>query len=390
MLWNDYVFSSGDAIHDLWDGIYSRRSAKLLYITGKGFDSRGCEVLATFLDNVQACKCKLEEAELLLVDFSGYELDEELLELTGSNVEKLRSMFSPYGVITEVRIGTSSHGEDDLSSASALRQGSRTVIEKIGAQTDVILDISSLPRIVYLSLMAAILSKIVGDFKNKSALSAGGINFQILVAEDPVLDSKIQSRDPSNEIVYIPGFSPALDAASHEKWPLVWLPLLGENRTAQFIKIKEAIIGSGSEICPILPHPSKNPRRADQLLFEYNEALFSEDANQTSNILYAHESNPFEAYRQIFKAIERYKSSLTLLGGCKLAVTPLASKLITIGAGLACLEANKVSTEDYIVAMPYSEPTRYTAPSAGADYASPVISSLLLTGEAYQDGSESS
>lgn len=56
------------------------------------------------------------------------------------------------------------------------------------------------------------------------------------------------------------------------------------------------------------------------------------------NILYVHEIQPFETYRQLQKAMNRYLECMVILGGCQLLVTPLGSKLITLGAGLACSE----------------------------------------------------
>jgi hypothetical protein len=58
---------------------------------------------------------------------------------------------------------------------------------------------------------------------------------------------------------------------------------LGENRLAQIKKV-EASIPAWAEICPILPHPSKNPRRGDELLSEYDSILFAQRATPISNI----------------------------------------------------------------------------------------------------------
>lgn len=67
------------------------------------------------------------------------------------------------------------------------------------------------------------------------------------------------------------------------------------------------------------PRRSKSaPRHADRLLTEYREALFDSRRTPTSNILHAHESQPFEAYRQLLGAMRRYQDSMTILGGCRL------------------------------------------------------------------------
>ena len=54
-------------------------------------------------------------------------------------------------------IGSSAEGEDDLSASNALRMGTEEVLRAVNDQTDIVLDVSSLPRIAYLSLMLALL-----------------------------------------------------------------------------------------------------------------------------------------------------------------------------------------------------------------------------------------
>ena len=83
-------------------------------------------------------------------------------------------------------------------------------------------------------------------------------------------------------------------------------------------------------------------------------------------------------------AMERYRNSLKILDGCRLVVTPLASKLITIGVGLACFEMKPTKKEEnYGIAIPYAEPRRYTASIVELKSTRPEIASLLLTGNAY-------
>jgi hypothetical protein len=214
-------------------------------------------------------------------------------------------------------------------------------------------------------------------------LYADGVNFQVFVAEDANLDGHIRTEDPSNDLVNIPGFFAAWQAESVQDWPLVWFPVLGEGRVNQLQKIARSI-PTEAEVCPVLPHPSKDLRRADRLLVEYREPLFDRRNTPTSNILYAHESQPFEAYRQLLGAMQRYQSSMTILGGCRLVATPLGSKLITLGAGLACFEMRPADwNAKYGVAIPHAEPRRYVVSEELLRQSKPEVSVLLLTGEAY-------
>jgi len=258
------------------------------------------------------------------------------------------------------------------------------VLSQITDHTDIILDVSSLPRIVSLALMTNILSKLIPDKKAENPLWANGVNFQVLAAEDATLDSKIRSEEPNNDLVLVPGYSSALHAESVQDWPLVWFPILGEGRVSQLNQILGSIPNS-AETCPVVPHPSSNPRRGDRLLMEYRQPLFEARKTPVSNILHAHESHPFEAYRQLLLAMKRYCESLTILGGCRLVVTPLASKLITLGAGLACFEMKPPDmSENFGVAIPYAEPRRYIASVTDLEASNPELTSLLLTGEAYE------
>ena len=199
------------------------------------------------------------------------------------------------------------------------------------------------------------------------------------------LDGIIRAEDPSNDLVLIPGFMGAMHAESVRDWPLVWFPILGENRAGQLKKLMSlAEIPDSAEICPVLPHPSRHPRRADDLLVEYTTPLFDTLRTPTTNILHVHESNPFEAYRQLFRAMSRYRDSMMILGGCRIVVTPLGSKLVTLGAGLACFEMRPADLNaKYGVAIPHAEPKRYVASIQDLKDSRPEISTLLLTGEAY-------
>ena len=388
MLWNPYVFRRGNDVHELWDSLFDKRPIRLLYIAGRGFDVRAQTVMREFVSNLTESGRMVEKAQLILIGFSGYELDKEIRELTEENAAALEEIFSPLGETENICVSQSSEGEDDIGASTMLRLSIQAVFDRVTNQTDIILDVSSLPRVAYLSLLTSLLHKLIPNKEvngKTHPLVANGINFQVLVAEDAALDGHIRAEDPSNDLVVIPGFSGALHAESVQEWPMVWFPILGENRVNQLEKVMaSAVIPAATEICPVLPHPSRNPRRADNLLVEYRAPLFDSRQTPTTNIIYAHESHPFEAYRQLLGAMERYRESLTIMGGCRLAVTPLGSKLITIGAGLACFEMKPFDlTNKYGVTIPHAEPNRYIVSIERLKQSKPEICALLLTGEAY-------
>lgn len=383
MLWQQYVFTRGNGVHDLWSGVFRDRRARVLYLVGRGFDLRAQKVMEPLITTLTKTARQVESADLILIDFAGYELSDELKNLTNQNAAELVRLFSSIGKTETVHIGFSASGEDDISANNALRTGTDRILERVQGYTDIILDVSTLPRVIYVTLVTGLLQRLIADKEAPDALFANGVNLQLLVAEDPVLDSRIHPQDPSNELILIPGYASALQAESMRDWPMVWLPILGENRVAQLEKVLEEV-PPFAEICPVLPHPARDLRRADQLLSQYRRPLFDARLTPTSNILYAHETHPFEAYRQLLRAMKRYRESLSLLGGCRLVVTPLGSKLVTLGASLACYEMRpKDTTAEYAVAIPYSEPRRYLATVQDILNSKSEICSLLVTGEAY-------
>lgn len=389
MLWEQYVFQRGTKVQDLWERMYrdrrdTNKPAKILYIAGRGFDVRANAVLEKYVESIVESDCRIEKAELVLVGFSNYQLSEELQRQTDENAASLLTLFERLGTTTTIQIGAGGGEEEDLSAASSLRQGNDELMKLIADQTDIVLDVSSLPRLAYMSFMLALLQRLVKTNNSNGSVLGGAITFQVLVGEDARLDGKIQSEDPSNDLVMIPGFATALQAESMQDWPLVWFPVLGESKIAQLQKVMEAV-PPAAEICPVLPHPSKDLRRGDKLLLEYKASLFDSRDIPLTNVMYVHESHPFEAYRQLLRAMSRYQKSMSLLGGCRLVVTPLASKLITLGVALACFEMKfKANGNNYSVAIPNAEPQRYTVPLDELRKSEPEISMMILTGEPYQ------
>src|SRR5258708_3042032 len=82
ILWDNYVFRRGSRVQALWDDMFVKRPSRFLYITGCGFDVRVTAVLQQFLASVQSEKYPVEAATLALIEFSGYELDDDLLTQT--------------------------------------------------------------------------------------------------------------------------------------------------------------------------------------------------------------------------------------------------------------------------------------------------------------------
>ncbi len=225
---------------------------------------------------------------------------------------------------------SSGSGHRRIGGRQIAGQFDKEVIDK--GYTDIIIDISALPRGIYFSLVGKLLSLIDKYGRDSKP------NLFVFTSENADLDSLIERKGIGKDFDYPHGFSGGVDMEAYNKQPTIWLPLLGEGKQAHFEKAYQQI--SPDEICPLLPFPSKNPRRSDNIFTEHHEQFFDVLRIESQNILYVPEQNPFEAYRIIMNTLGNYQESLNVIGGCKGVISTFSSKLLSIGAILAAFELN--------------------------------------------------
>lgn len=380
-LWEQYVLRKGDNVGLFWEKLFSSKPRRILYITGIGFDTRAIRGPQLLLSVTGRLGISPTDIDAWLVAFGDYALPAELVQLTSTNEATLNTIFKGANIATKK---IQSRDTDGILRTSYYAD---TLLDEAGSLntfTDIILDVSSLPRVVYLTMLVGLLGRLIKE-KSKGPTSLGiKTNFHVLVAEDPRLDSIILSEEIDSDVKTIKGFSGGLGTEHGRGLPVVWLPLLGEGREDQLQKVR-TLLQEDLDICPVVPHPTRDPRRGDNILIEYRERLFSEYGVEPANIVYVDEGNPFEVYRQLHSVMTMFSESLDELGGCRLLVTPLSSKLITIGAGLACFDLHDSRPESKrLIGIPYAEPRRYRLKDGGVIQAdNAVLTTLLLTGEAY-------
>jgi hypothetical protein len=167
-------------------------------------------VIQQFVETLKTSAAQLQSAELLLVRLPGYHLGADSRQQTQTNKQVLNAQFGTLGIASTVTVTASASSEDDMSPTNALQLGVAAVLARITDHTDIILDVNSLPRVMFLALLNGLLNRLIPDKLATNALAAQGVNLQVVVADDPVLDAQIRSEDPSNDLVIIPGFSSAL------------------------------------------------------------------------------------------------------------------------------------------------------------------------------------
>jgi hypothetical protein len=326
--WENYVLSRDVEFKTFWEGYLKGGRRNTLYILGVGFDPRTNDGIKSIF----AMAAEGARRVIGLRYFSDKEEEklDQVNERVQNNIDSLQTYLTGKGIeITYRHIILQSPDEKNIASINATALFG---LADIKDYTDVVVDISAMPRGIFIPIIHKLLNLCDA---NNSQKDAAIINLHVVVTENPRLDAKIQDKAVAEEATFIYGFSVPEQGLKDQK--KVWIPLLGESQTEQFDTIRRSI--DPVETCVVLPFPSKDLKRGDKILDEYKELLFNDPDFEPRNILYVDESNPFQVYRLLSQTISRYQESFKLLDGCKIIVSALSSKLLSVGAFLAVYES---------------------------------------------------
>ncbi|MBV9122145.1 MAG: hypothetical protein JO112_02135 [Planctomycetes bacterium] len=346
--WQHYVLLQGERLRAFWVDHLSQRERNLLFVLGRGFDPRMCMGLQLILEMGGS-----GQRDVLALDFREGPASPSLVyqDLVEANWTALQGLFQGRGQITtrplefwsvEGRRASSQNARDLFMSSHCF-----------AGYTDVVVDVSAMPRSVFFPLLARILNLL--DVAR--AVPVPTANLHVLVADNPPLDAAIQEEGIDQMAEFMASFMGGFDVEATQT-PKVWIPLLGEHRTTQFDRIRDLV--KPDEVCPVLPSPARNPRRGDNIVVEYQRVLFDELRLNPAEFLYASEQNPFEVYRQLRGAVVRYEEVFRLLGGCRVALSAMSSKLMSLGALLVAYELKQL---EYNVGVAHIECQGYTMPA---------------------------
>lgn len=373
MWWDPYNLYRSDQFLSFWRSHLKAPGRRLLFIVGAGFDPRvigPAKKIIGCAPNV-ARKC-------FAIDMSeGYGTDAAASGLGAQNRDGLQQLF-PGGSL-EIRhlITTDADGIRDVSrSASVLFADFATWIADY---TDVIVDISALPRLVYLTLLNTLLTHLVKPDANTPLGSA--INLHVVYAESATIDKAITKFEIDTDLAPIQSLSIRLDEEASLSWPVVWFPVLAEDVLEQLTRIGERT--NPDEICPVLPVQSADARRGDNIIQGLGEFLFDRYNVDNRDILRATEWNPFQLYRSLMQTMARYEESLRFFGGARFVLSPLSSKGLSIGCLLAAFEKRATGDRTSVrVGMAHVESRRYEAATIPSDAKYELISAWIA-GECY-------
>lgn len=314
--WESYVLHRDLALRDHWQQRFDA-GARVALIMGVGFDPRMCMVLRLFgelagEDAVAIQAVRFDAPADLTARAMAEENQGELIGLLGGRT------------IGELTVGGAGLDATARSAADAVRS-----LDALGEVSDIVVDVNALPRSVFFPLMAKLLY--LCDQKAPHAP-----NLHMIGGDNAALDAEFEVTGIDEHATWLHPFEGPFGVEATAQVPRVWMPILGENTQLQLERISELV--RPQEVCPLLPFPSKDPRRGDRLFDTYREVLFDQLRTDSGTVIYADEANPFQVYRRLIQSTRRYQQTLAPLRGCKTAFSALSSKLVAIGALLVAYE----------------------------------------------------
>jgi hypothetical protein len=352
--WSNPLLLDDESFAEAWS---RPREAPVLFVCGFGFDPRAATVLN-----------RLREVTDRRVDGWMIALPEQA---TDSGVRPLAEA----NRVEIERLVADSGGElrrqdlpDFNDSRSLGRLISRHFQESaiLDAYDEVIVEISALPRSVFFPLIRGILERAhrpAGHARHWAG------DLHVAVCENPELDGHVL-EEGMTAMAPIGGFA---GTPGEQPKTTIWVPVLGERASARVRALHEEL--APDETCPVLPWPSRDPRRADRLLLDYRQ-LFEEIRLEPRNVIHAAERNPFDLYRTLGALHQRYLASLRPLGSVGMVLSSHSSKLLSVGVLLTAYEHGLV--------VQHVSPGKYGLHDGAESLRDHEIYDLWLTGEPYR------
>jgi len=363
--WESYVmYRQNEKLVEFWKEYYQDKpGVKVLFLLGKGFDPRMNNILKLFIENNPD-----QQLDCVAFDFPNEKDPDENKKLYAINAEQLKALKAQYGF-----------GYEELSIDGALpwdkriAQMSREVIAKdLSEYHDVIMDVSSLPRAFYFNIANALFRKLKDD-KTKNLFFA--------VSENVMIDERIKKTPVIDNIEPLVGFRSMSSREANLDRINILISLMGD----QNIDILRSIYNhfQPSDMFPVMPFPSKDPRHSDYLMLKYHEFFTEKQFTEPQNITYADEQNPFELYRIVSNMIQAHQATFEPIShNVCFGIALLTSKLLSLGALLVGLEYNKCVTI-YNVSSANYEIDDADAFKQINESSEPFL--LWITGEAYSE-----
>lgn len=211
-----------------------------------------------------------------------------------------------------------------------------------GTYTDIVVDATGMSRGVCFPLVRQAL-----EFGLKHDVS---VHLLVASNDEPTVELRSESNDRAE---WMHGFQEAMGLDRTADILKLWVPQLSEGATHQTRAMFQQLGATSSvaEVCPIVPFPSKDARRGDKLLFEFEGEFFGDWDASHLNVIYAHESNPLDVFNSIVRMDKARhevfsastKQAKTVLSPCGWRIGSLGMLLAAIDRGLPMLYVETIS-----------------------------------------------
>jgi hypothetical protein len=204
-------------------------------------------------------------------------------------------------------------------------------------------------------------------------------NLHVMVTDNPELDADLVGV-PSEKAEPVFGFKGQFGLDEQSSVTVLWLPQLARHRQKVFQRIHATLTAQQEvDVCPILPFPSRNPRRGDDLIEHYQEEFESIWRVDAQDIVYVDERRPLDFYRTALDIDDARRRVFRKLGGSMTVLSPSGGKVLSLGALMAALERDFPVM--YVETLSYA--TKIQPPAAPGE-----LVHVWLYGEAYGDAVE--
>jgi hypothetical protein len=335
---------------------FGRAEVHCLLVAAAGFDPRSIGIATLLAGHLG------DRLSGLFVREERGTPDAGLVTLADQNTEQLRTLV-PGCKIAAVDI----FGNDNAPVAGARIASVIRDYDIADETTDIVLDMTALSIGVAFPAARLLLDH----------CESHGIAFHIMIASNPELDDAIDS-EPADRPMAVRGFAGTDHSDAALEISRIWVPQLAKGRSAALTDIGRSIRDT-YKICPVVPFPARDPRRADALIAEYGTQLIDEWQVDPRDLVYVSESNPLDCYRTLSTLTKRYADAVDQIFVPSIILSPVGSRVMAAGALMAAIEHD--------LPVQYIETVRYDF-----DLAKPAVTAapdmrvhLLLSGPAYSE-----
>lgn len=329
--WEDALFLEGE------QSIKSHFSKidNLLLILGKGFDPRECRLL-------EQLKPVVPKLTVCLVDYT----DPATVRKNTRNESRSQRNYEYFLEMSKglkrIELKMPMYRGKTTKKTLVISESVRACMthELLKTYQDIAVDISAMPRGVGFSVVKRLL-----DIKTDHQ------KLHILVCENSEYDDRIKPTIVDESAEYLLGFNTFSMSMEQNDEETVWFPLLGLHEERAFNIIASYL--KPIEICPVVPFPSMDIRRGENILRSCGNVLFQEYAVERRNIIYVPENHPLLIYEKLYDTVRYYEKAFSIdkNQAKKYAFSSQSSKLMDIGLLLAVVDLNRESIKAGVVVV---------------------------------------